>query len=973
MPQTVSFPGTWIVHAHTLCAASAFLGALAIGIWLHYHKIVKNGVAGWPDEWWPSVSATIGDWYPERSIFQILIALTAAPRFGLLFCCWLVSRAQSPGWANAIVIVGLIRTVSCGGWVYISSTDDHDAHDVLMITYVVLTLPWMLGCIACSPPGKSASGRQRKLIASSFFGMLVPMIYFFIRHKVHHVPGAYTIYSFFEWYLIIADVAFDSRNVLDFRDIEITITQGGPAKTLKGGDVVLQETLQTEILTTETKVISAMSTDEISKLLEPEPALFRATLSFMSDVYLGYVFWSILTSLSVQLFYWSVWALEISGSEVALLSTWSPILLVIPPIRRFASTQPGQGLLLALGCMAGLGAWQFEKVLNRLFAVAAANIIQTAAAAAYWSTSVRDGTNGLQLGLGIIFSVVIKMANHANLPTWPIIDKDQGGIHELATALAALAVVERVLRPVKNPVAQVASRTQRSYLRYMGAVGGMGALFFALHTLVSDAGTLISWTWTGYPIRGPTLLPYGAFVVVAMCAGLALSASRVGALLPRNPLWLFFGAGASYAMYRYRDWVGFAGGLGLATFLMSLLPSFLDMTSVYAPGIAWFLVWTINNLFVLAHVWTVAYAFVPGGIYLRERTDLVLMWMTILLICGGLTLSFGRVQSFDLKSLPFRAVPYVLVTLILLSFGITASRMPTQPPIPYRAGERIITAGIWTVHFGIDLEGRDSQRRLKDLIGGMELDIVGLLETDLNRIVYGNRDLTQVLTEDLGYYIDPGPGPQKHTWGAVLLSKYPILNSSHHLLPSPHGELAPAITATLDVYGTNVHVVVSHDGQEEDVLDRQLQSTELGRLMAEWYPEPTIFLGYVVSKPKADRPAPYKYLVEDGRMNDIDEDDWDRWCQYVLYRGLYRIGYARVSRSTITDTELQVGRFLLPRHGSRIIDAPHDDRYLRINKDVVPDSWKFPAKYGSTGTKGHFYHVFPEGARYYALPEGALV
>jgi hypothetical protein len=45
-------------------------------------------------------------------------------------------------------------------------------------------------------------------------------------------------------------------------------------------------------------------------------------------------------------------------------------------------------------------------------------------------------------------------------------------------------------------------------------------------------------------------------------------------------------------------------------------------------------------------------------------------------------------------------------------------------------------------------------------------------------------------------------------------------------------------------------------------------------------------------------------------MRDIDpSDNWDRWCEYILYKGLRRSGYARVSRGTITDTELQV-RFL---------------------------------------------------------------
>jgi len=280
------------------------------------------------------------------------------------------------------------------------------------------------------------------------------------------------------------------------------------------------------------------------------------------------------------------------------------------------------------------------------------------------------------------------------------------------------------------------------------------------------------------------------------------------------------------------------------------------------------------------------------------------------------------------------------------------------------------------VHFGIDNEGRDSQRRMRDLVGDMQLDVVGLLETDLHRIPYGNRDLTRVMTEELGYYVDLGPGPNSHTWGAVLLSKYPIINSTHHLLPSPHGELAPAIEAWLDVYGTEILIIIAHNGQEEDPLDRELQSRELARIMARAYPHPTIFLGYVVTKPLAAQPAPYDILVTDGKMHDADHEDWDRWCEYIFYRGLYRTAYVRVSRGVVTDTELQIAQFVLPRHGFGVTNETAAARTLRSFKEDLPEDHWFPMEYYGNerggGKNSHYYHVFFTPL-YYRIPDGAIL
>jgi len=47
-------------HSLDKADIGAFVGSLVTGIALHYKKIVKNEYYGYPQEWFPSVSATIG-------------------------------------------------------------------------------------------------------------------------------------------------------------------------------------------------------------------------------------------------------------------------------------------------------------------------------------------------------------------------------------------------------------------------------------------------------------------------------------------------------------------------------------------------------------------------------------------------------------------------------------------------------------------------------------------------------------------------------------------------------------------------------------------------------------------------------------------------------------------------------------------------------------------------------------------------
>lgn len=160
------------------------------------------------------------------------------PRFALVGLWYLLTARPNTNLPKWIAGAGIFRSLTCGGWTYVTSTDDHDWHDIFMISYLVATLPWTLGCLALSPPNATAI-KYRKRLAGAFFGTLIPLVYYFIQHKVHRVAGgtffhadlaqrlmiilAYTKYAFFEWALILFDVGFDAVTALDYETFEISV------------------------------------------------------------------------------------------------------------------------------------------------------------------------------------------------------------------------------------------------------------------------------------------------------------------------------------------------------------------------------------------------------------------------------------------------------------------------------------------------------------------------------------------------------------------------------------------------------------------------------------------------------------------------------------------------------------------------------------------------------------------------------
>jgi hypothetical protein len=156
-------------------------------------------------------------------------------------------------------------------------------------------------------------------------------------------------------------------------------------------------------------------------------------------------------------------------------------------------------------------------------------------------------------------------------------NENTGGYNKTGILLALLAITELSLRPAaKVPVPVQKGSVSKSWVNSGLA---LGSLIFALHNLLADSTTLIAWSWTGYPVQGPVPHLHGYLTITAQSIGLAIPA-----LLPSDlvsivchPLWFAYGAVSAYVMYRYRDWVGYFGGLNLAVFCMSVLPMVLSM------------------------------------------------------------------------------------------------------------------------------------------------------------------------------------------------------------------------------------------------------------------------------------------------------------------------------------------------------------------------------------------------------------
>jgi endonuclease/exonuclease/phosphatase family metal-dependent hydrolase len=475
----------------------------------------------------------------------------------------------------------------------------------------------------------------------------------------------------------------------------------------------------------------------------------------------------------------------------------------------------------------------------------------------------RDTDNSRLLALGLIsgvsLSIVLRAFGSGTDPSlaagWPLVG--------LLLALPAAGLLASPARMFATP--PQAKREGNPHTPGLGKISLLALGIISVWTLsyfaLGAPNVIARWTGGSYFMTvalGAAALVIGALLLVR---GDVLEKIPTGWLLLGNLLFTAALAAATLAhqapfppdpnAYPLVEPTGpFWGNLAWPAFLILSLVVWVDFAILVRAllqsplsgrrvGAAFGLGSLLLLVLIFAQVFTTVYDYIPViGPFFRDRFWLVMglpaLILTLSLLAAGRQPASQHPSPLPrLAGLLAIASPFILGLASIAAVLVTGPRPATPPSEP--SPLRLQT---YNIQQGYSANGQKAYPQQLKVLSQASADLIGLQESDTNRISGGNTDLVRYYADHLNLYSDYGPSTVLGTFGIALLSRYPLEATHNAYMYSSHEQTA-ILHARLRTGSKSYNVFVTHLGnggppiQQEQVLSL-VQSQENVVLMGDF-------------------------------------------------------------------------------------------------------------------------------------------
>jgi len=185
----------------------------------------------------PSISASIGEYSPQKEVWNTSIILHTLPR---LVLCWaytvkvdslMIRLDYVDTIANIACIANMMELFSLLLLSLVSSEENLKIHKIAFGLFLSSSCIYFLATFYlygyCRRTQKQSTDFQslhykKVLLVTNFTAILVSM-YCYWRHNTYCEPGMYSIFSLFEYTVVLSNMAYHFTSYYDFYNTTVTL------------------------------------------------------------------------------------------------------------------------------------------------------------------------------------------------------------------------------------------------------------------------------------------------------------------------------------------------------------------------------------------------------------------------------------------------------------------------------------------------------------------------------------------------------------------------------------------------------------------------------------------------------------------------------------------------------------------------------------------------------------------------------